>query len=283
MPRRSKFDFKKKKSYRVRFSDKKINTAIEKKIQAIAKREITKERQYCIHSKNVLATPTSTWDGTFARPLQTAMVELTPNSLLSFLMTDASALSENIGGTNTTRIRSVCHAKTLQANLCFENYSQNNIKVRLAFISVPNTNSVTTAEPQAQDQPYTNILHKGIFKRGLSSYTGSSTRFDPKSRILATKRFNVPPTRALYDVKGSTITDEITLPSKEVSLTKTYKSKGYKLTFNSTNQNRGADDNNVYLCITTNAENVGASIGMRMYGVCGMKFSVEQGTQNTNA
>lgn len=238
----------------------------------IAKDEDNKNTQYLYLARNVLANPSSTWDTAYSRPAELDMVELTPNTLYSRIITDASGLSfdENL----TTR--NEVYAKIFQACLAFQNYSQYDIAVRVSLISVPNTSSITTAEPIPQDQPYTNVKYKGIFKHGIHAYNSSTTVFKPSSSVLATKRFICKATRSIYDVQGATTTDEITLPIKEINLTKSYKSKGYKMNFGSANANRGADDRNVYLCVSTNALNTGATIGLRMWGIAGMKYTVKQ-------
>lgn len=283
MGKSRKYDLKKRKSYRNRFSDKKINTKIEKKVSAMINRGIAKNREKLIHGNNVLATTTSTWSGAYARPPTASMVELQPNSLFTKIMTDASDyIASQSEGTYLANV--TAYAKVFQSCLAFENRSQHDVAVRISFIYVPNTTRISTAEPQAQDQPYTNIKYKGIFKRGIHSYNGPLVdNFNPASKVIATKRFILKTTRSLYDVMGSTTDDEITKPLREVTLTKRYKSRGQKLIFNSSSPGRPADSGNVYLCVTTNAVNTtpGATIGVRMWGIAGCELTMNQPTQKT--
>ena len=85
-----RYDLKKKRSYRSRFSDKKINTAIEKKIQAIARREDDKQIKYYVNKHLVLEDPTNTgtWANNIAKPTQIGLKKLQENTVYYHALTD---------------------------------------------------------------------------------------------------------------------------------------------------------------------------------------------------
>lgn len=284
------YNFKTRRGVRRKWRQQKLAVGTVQNIaREIAKQEDNKNTLYGIHQVKILATPTSVWNGAFARPDLATRVELTPNSLYSQLITGASAefLNPVAGGENTTSSlhlmsKTNLHVKTIQACLMFQNYSQNDQYIRVSIIACPRSDpSTPLPEPRPQDQPYTNIQYKGIFNKGIKSYTTpGGVPYQTANYVIATKRFKLSPTRSLYDVKGSTVTDEITVPIREITLTKTYKSRGKKLTYNtSAGVGQAADNLNFYLCVTSNNEDAGSFINVRMWGVAGFKYSLGQPTQ----
>lgn len=274
--RAKKGDFKKRKSYASRYNDKKINTKIEKKVQAQIQRAFNKKEEWIIHRKLVLATPTSSWGSLIGRPLTSAMVELLPNTLFNLVLSDMSGLTESNLVSSSNELRLTALIKQIQCNLAFINYGKDDQMVRASIIGVPNDSATTTAEPTIQSQPTTSIRYKGIFAKELKSLTTGTSRYRPPFNVIATKRFKLRAGGIHSNVdSGGGITTGIPVnPYKEITLTKTYKT-GKKLYYNTTSANRPSDSYNYYLTITN--DNDGAVFGsnIRMFGVAGLKYRVK--------
>lgn len=273
-----KGDFKKKKSYSSRYNDKKVNTKEEVKIKAMIQRAFTKKEEWIIHRKLVLATPTSSWGSLIGRPLHTSMVELLPNSVFNFILTDMSGLTENVMYNQPDELRITALVAQLQCNLAFINYGATVAVVRASIIGVPNDSATTTAEPTLQAQPTTSIRYKGIFAKELKSLTTGTSRYRPPFNVIATKRFILRP-MGLSNVSNAggagdpTISSRNT-PYKEITLNKTYK-VGKKLQFNTTSQNRPSDNYNYYLTITNDSDGASFGSSIRMFGVAGCRYRVK--------
>lgn len=269
-------DFKKKKSYSSRYNDKKINTKTEVKVQAMINRAFNKKEEWVIHRKLVLATPASSWGSLIGRPLDTAMVELLPNTLFNLVLSDMSGLVESSLVSSTNELRLTALVKQIQCNLGFINYGKHTAVVRASIIGVPNDSATTTTEPSMQAQPSTSIRFKGLFAKELKSLTSGTSRYRPPFTVVTTKRFTLRPAGIHTNVdSGGGITVGVpNQPYKEITLNKSYKT-GKKLYFNTTSANRPSDSYNYYLTVTN--DNNGALFGsdIRMFGVAGLKYRVK--------
>lgn len=151
---------RKKKSYRRRFNDRRINTAIERKIQDIARKEDEKNEQWYVNKHLITLGDGGVgdnWPSTITAPDPNKLKPMVSGIIYYTLLTDIGGYGQaNITPTfplnDTSTIREMKNQKfiikTLQANLKVANRSFSTIRFKAIIVYIPNINSATDAEAQ---------------------------------------------------------------------------------------------------------------------------------------
>lgn len=284
-----KYDIKKKKSYRSRFNDKKINTAIEYKIKAIAKREDQKNILYYFHKNYV--TVDATWSSDQAQvpvsnriPLSNTQIFYTLISNIGNNIYSGNAVA-NQDGNNRVKV------KTVQAHLNIAyDYPRgftavDKVRVRASIIYIPNINSNTDdisdrLTPDIYNMGGTpSIKYNGIFRTELKN-ASSSSNSATDAHIVATKLITLTPRPSgnIYETVDNKFLSTPLIASKNIVLSKTYKN-GRMLWYNpqDATQNNLMSNGNFYLAIATDSLYASSVLA---YGVCGCRYSLSASTKS---
>jgi len=306
MPRKNN----RKRSYRSRFNDKKINTAIEKKISDIAKAEDQKQLTYYVKKQLILADGQG-WVDNISKPDATAIMTVQQDAVKHICMSQIGgyvplistaditlsrgAVPENPDAVFTTPQNRVFNAKyivkTIQANLNFCNTSGQTVKVKVAIIYIPNLNGSTDGNnqhlvPSIHVLGDVNNKYKGIFRDELKA-NATWTNSVKSYRILASKSITLPPARRDITATIDADTPELIRTAEryyQVNLSKTYKT-GLNLYFNGASVQpippigQMCSNGNIYLVFAHDCSASGLTeqpSAIFCYGVSGLKFSIKK-------
>lgn len=297
--KKSRNDLRKRKSYAARFRDKKINTAIEKKIKAIARREDNKLIQWYYRPKlivNYNAAPWSnasqpdSWPQINGIPLPQHMAQLGSEAnpyALNLTEIGGNLISQNEDQKN---MRSVdYYVKRVEAHITLRNQTNITKKVAISIISMANVQPGTASSPLIfnADNIYQNVGNlnnkfAGMFKVLKHDRTVAGAVGDKSSKqvtLLASKVVTLPPSGPSNGgrINNSNAQESTAYFEKDVHLSKSYKvGKIFRY-------QQPAGDNlivqpctnaNIFLCICSNGAD-GDTTGVVGYGVAGIKYRVK--------
>lgn len=151
MPYKKKYVPRRKKTYRKRFKDSKINTRIERKISQIAKKEDIKNRQLLVRQTSYGTNRTYNQPGMYTfqslPPNASAPAEYTGLDILNLTALGGQNYNTpNPKGTDTTSNSTIAkyfRITKAQAFLEFLNPSDYPMKVRVSLVYIPNANVYT--------------------------------------------------------------------------------------------------------------------------------------------
>lgn len=297
MPKNGKkYDLRKRRSYRSRFADKKINTAIEKKIKAIAVREDNKNIQWFYKPKLVvnynaapwmIASTPDTWASINGKPLPQHMAQLGSEAdPYALCLTEIGGNLRNMNGISNNLTNKYL-VKRVEAHITLRNETNITKKVGLVIFSMKNVMPSTNTSPLVfnQDNIYQNVpninnKYAGMFKALKHSRAIGGAVADVASKqytIHATKVVTLRPSGPSNGgrVSNSNAQESTAYFEKDVHLSKTWKvGKKVEYQYNSASD-QPCTDSNIFLAICSNGQD-GDTTGVRGYGVAGIKYRLLQ-------
>lgn len=313
MPYKKKYVPKRKKSYRRRFKDDKINTKIERKINQISKKNDAKNRQLLVRATSYGTNITQYQPGQYgfaSLPANAAGGDQPYTGLSILNLTAIGGANQNTvnpkGPTTSTynTTNRIFRATKIQAFLRFLNPSDYPMTVRVSLIWIPNANYYTASDDAQSTNTTINLKPNqyicgvkelrniGIFREGflnagkvISSTEGPA---NIKHTILASKQITLQP-----PICGSGVNSTYTVPNNQthhfgynntayrernISISKTFKGLGKKLLYvRGTGNNQAQEEmanGNIYLVITHNAEQTQAQPMVK--GMAGIQYYIDR-------
>lgn len=287
---------KRKKSYRTRFKDDKINTKIEKKIKEISVAEDTKNRQLLVRMVpwgNELLQRQSSSYGFFSLSTNSAA----DSSYTGLNWSNETAIAGNYynsiypegdasspGDANRTKMN--FRLTKFQAFLQFINPDLvHPCTIRVSLIEVPNSNDYTAAAAPSSDistilRPNKYIAGvqdlrcKGIF---ATSYRNQTDFSGFKHTVLKSKQFTLAPKSASSGKND--IDTSARLSWYDLNWSIPFKGKGRRYHYAAADYDPEAElpmtDKNLYFCIAHNAVNEEGRVPPEVRGATGVQYYVE--------
>lgn len=254
-----------KKSYRKRYKDDKINTRIERKIAQIAKKEDVKNRRLNVRmlslGTNVLARQPSSYGYESLPDNATDDSNYTGQWLANMTAIAGSdygltgPVGDNSSPADTGNLKKEFFITKIQCFLQFINPDPTmQCRVKVCLVYVPNANYHTAADNETELKPsrwITGVVdarNKGMFKQ---SYLNSADFSNIKHVVLKSKQFKLNHTVASSG-KGDPIFSG-GYNTRELNWSVPFKGKGKKFVYNSSTADGDAEevmsDGNIFLTI----------------------------------
>lgn len=290
------------RSYNARFRDRKINTAIERKIKDIAVREDNKNIQWFIKPKLILdydgASYMSTnapkdWPTINGKPAIDSMCHVGSEAdPKAFCLTEIGGNLQNQGAQSfeSGHLSNKYLVKRVEAHLTLRNQTNITKKCAVVLISMKNVEPNTSSSSLVfnLDNIFTlpfNINNKyaGMFKEiKPDPYIGGgvATKVSKQYTVLAQKVITLPPTFASNGgrVGNSNASESTGYIERDVHLSKSWK-VGKRLTYQLENDSNASNvpcsNDNIYLCICSNGQD-GDQDAVVCYGIAGVKYRLHQ-------
>lgn len=298
---------RRKKTYRARLKDDKINTAVERKIAQIAKKEDIKSRNKIIRTMFFGEQNAAQGQDQVFQSAYVEFEDLTPNvvadrtpftGLLSNNITAFGGVAYNYPNLQSvdvdTNVQQKFRVTKCQAFLQFTTESDYPATIRASFIYIPNANAYTANNisspgltkvliPTQQIAGVRDQNNKGLLRDlQLNQVWDEVDYTNIRHTVLASKQIVVKPPVSAGGGGASQTMNKQGYSYHNINLSYTFKGRGKSFVYNgehSASSQNAMSNGNIYLCIAHNAQPDESVPQVR--GAGAIQFYAEKPTQSS--